>query len=670
MGIENQLDTSSRTGTPGWSSLLDLYGDANASSTGRMLQTEKNAVGATSVLPELTIESFFVQTGENSNNEPKTPTTTDAVVAEPITETDLKAKYEQVKLTTVEGKQEVRFLEKGHPKNGAFRVIEAAGQRFIASAEKSWASVELVDPAESIASGKPAETLSEGLPRVELSQPESLQTITEESAFRAAVKDMVQQAKEGKAVNFEIDTRVKMKGADGKPIKETQAKILYDELKLAYPEKAFMFSKPDLKPGDAGYAELPAPKVKADGLQISTKENAITLDKELTLANGRKVPAGSKLAVGTTYDGKEFRSADPASKVWAITPEGNYTEVAQAGEGAAATPDRISQESSKRGQVVDMHLKSTNPATGKPYENHIIVRTTKEIAPDGRPLLDAYPSGGESFEAAYKEGAKEGYYAPKAKSAAHLLLPENVTVNAETAYGHSEAVGKEGYYYMDNGFGDAKNTTAKNYTGETDPRSAKEVMRIRTELAMTEPTQVEAGLAKSVRSAVEGKSELQRVSRVAPERGPAPTAEALKGTEVRVGGDGTLQRTETRIGETVSVGRLLEQTEVSGEQLRGLETEVERLKKSDKAAERQRAAELEIAVKTLKGEHGAAARAEAHRAIMETTRTEIASRRLSPGATVGIAVGVGILTSAALAWYLSTRKEEVKPLERSSVGGK
>lgn len=158
--------------------------------------------------------------------------------------------------------------------------------------------------------------------------------------------------------------------------------------------------------------------------------------------------------------------------------------------------------------------------------------------------------------------------------------------------------------------------------------------------------------------------------RTAPERGPAPTAEALTGTELRPGADGTLQRNETRVGETMSVDRLREQREVSGEQIRGLETEIERLKKSDKVAERQRAAELEIAVKALKGEYGPAARADAHQRIMETTRTELETRRFGRGATVGVAVGVGILATAALAWYLSSQRPQEVPLVRPTVSGK
>lgn len=128
MAIEN-LDGSSRKGTAEWNSLLDLSNDANSLS-GKVQRNpttaEKNAVGAILELPQLTIESSFAMAGVNGDNAAqKPPATTDVVVADPITETDLKAKYEQVKLTTVDGKQEVRFLEKGHPEKGAFKVIEA-----------------------------------------------------------------------------------------------------------------------------------------------------------------------------------------------------------------------------------------------------------------------------------------------------------------------------------------------------------------------------------------------------------------------------------------------------------------------------------------------------------------------------------------------------------------
>src|SRR5262249_38093639 len=47
------------------------------------------------------------------------------------------------------------------------------------------------------------------------------------------------------------------------------------------------------------------------------------------------------------------------------------------------------------------------------------------------------------------------------------------------------------------GFADAKEATAKNYTGETDVRSATELMRIRGEVGLTEATQVGEGLRRA-----------------------------------------------------------------------------------------------------------------------------------------------------------------------------
>ncbi len=323
-----------------------------------------------------------------------------------------------------------------------------------------------------------------------------LQAITDETAFREAVKDLVQQARDGKPVTFTCDNRVKMTGADAQPTKQEQSSILYDELKTAFPERHFVFSKPDLKPGDAGYTEIPTPKIQQDGLRFSTAENRITLVAEITLPDGSKVPSDSKLACGTIYDGKQFWSADPESKVWAVTSEEKYIQLAEAGQTVPVSPDAISTDPKKSGQIANRYLETTDPKTGKPYENHLIVRTHAEKAPDGRALLDVYPAGGEGFDEAYKEG-KPGYSAAKPKKSDHFRLLENMTVEVETVkYGHSTARGQDGTYYMNSGFGDEIAPTAKNYTGETDARSAQELMRIRGQLGMTEPTQVEAGLAR------------------------------------------------------------------------------------------------------------------------------------------------------------------------------
>jgi hypothetical protein len=343
---------------------------------------------------------------------------------------------------------------------------------------------------------KVPETSKDVLPPIQLDLHGDVRKVDNEQVLRTEIGSQIAQAKLGKNVTFSINETLKIYD-QGQPSKKNQASILYEELHQAYPDRHFVFSKPDLNPGDKGYEEIPAPKVAQDGLHISTKENRMTLGKGITLADGTAVPAGSQFAVGTTYDGTVVKSADPQGKVWAVTPDGQYIQVAADGQSAKLTRDAISQDIAKVGQVVNRFGKDIDPKTGQPYENHIIVRRDKENAPDGRALLDSYPAGGPRFQAAYKPGSTEGYYAATAKKAEHFLLPANVTVEADKVWGHSTASGAKNDYYLISGIADAQDATAKNYTGPTDPRSAAEIVRIRKEQGFTEVTQAEASLRAS-----------------------------------------------------------------------------------------------------------------------------------------------------------------------------
>jgi hypothetical protein len=301
------------------------------------------------------------------------------------------------------------------------------------------------------------------------------QANTSEAALREAFKEAIAASKEdGTPITFKVDTTVPLTDAAGNPIKLTQADVLYQELQAATPENHFVFSKPNLSPGDAGYTEFPAPSVVQDGLQISTKENAITLAKGTILPDGTTLPDGSKFAVGTTYDGDVVKSALPGGKVWAIKPDGSYVQVADAGQSTPIASDAISTDPKLFGQVV-------NAQTDDGFQNHIIIRTdAKAVAPDGQPLLDAYPSGGPGFDNAFKEGTEPGLYAPKPKLADHFKLPTNVTIEANTSYGASTASGAKGDYFMKSGFADAQDATAKNYSGPAkDAQSIAELLRIR-----------------------------------------------------------------------------------------------------------------------------------------------------------------------------------------------
>lgn len=157
--------------------------------------------------------------------------------------------------------------------------------------------------------------------------------------------------------------------------------------------------------------------------------------------------------------------------------------------------------------------------------------------------------------------------------------------------------------------------------------------------------------------------------RPVPERGPAPTADRLVGTSVTPSTDGTLRREEVRVGESMTADRRRDQRELTSEQVRYMEAEAERLKKSTNAEERTKGAELERVVKALKGELGLEAQTTAHRGVIDKAKADL-EKRGGGGGGLGVAVGLGILISAALGYYLSQQNVPRSPLHRASISGK
>jgi hypothetical protein len=316
-----------------------------------------------------------------------------------------------------------------------------------------------------------------------------LRKISSEDSLRESIRAGIALAKQGQPVTFDLDATVPVIGADGTKIGgATQANILYDELQKAYPDKAYVFSKPDLKPGDSGYVEFPAPVVEADGVHVSIKENPITTARELTLEGGTTLPAGSKFAVGTILDGDTLKSVDPQGKIWATRPDGHYILLADAGQTMTIPQGTISADAALAGQV-------------PPKNSRLIVRPGKGFAPDGTPLLDVYSNSPEEFAVNYKPGTQgSDNYAPRPKSTPHLELPENIKVQALTAYSEATADGKKGEFYTPSGFADEAYATAKNYTGRaTDIRSAQALLKLREAQGLSGPTQTAEGLEEALR---------------------------------------------------------------------------------------------------------------------------------------------------------------------------
>lgn len=294
-----------------------------------------------------------------------------------------------------------------------------------------------------------------------------LVNIIDENAFRQAVKGVITQIKEGKLVTIKIDKEVN---------KEMQAKILYDELEAAFPERAFVFSK--LGP------EVPAMQVKQDGLSITSDQNKITTIKAIRLSDGSELPAGSQFGGGTVFDGTSVKSVEPTGKVWATTPNGKMVQVTDAGQQYTISADTISTDPNKMGQSPRL-------------DDFLIVRPSSSKTPDGKTGLDVYPSNPESFYKNYAEGSKAGMWAPKPKSVPHFEVPKNVRVEVLTKYKSVIADGSDSDFLMPNGYGDSKPATGENYTGKTDPRSAAKLLAVRKELGLIGRTQAEEGLREA-----------------------------------------------------------------------------------------------------------------------------------------------------------------------------
>ncbi|MBX9687347.1 MAG: hypothetical protein K2X27_11635 [Candidatus Obscuribacterales bacterium] len=154
-----------------------------------------------------------------------------------------------------------------------------------------------------------------------------------------------------------------------------------------------------------------------------------------------------------------------------------------------------------------------------------------------------------------------------------------------------------------------------------------------------------------------------------PER-VAPKAESLQGTETRVASDGTLDRRDARPGEVLAREQLERRDRVDAKEIEALRSRAEELAKSDKAADREKAEAMRNAVDALEGRLGKAAQEMAHKTMLAESRKAL-ERGEGGGygkAVVGGLIGIGILTTAALACYRSSMKaKEQEAIERAKV---
>lgn len=158
------------------------------------------------------------------------------------------------------------------------------------------------------------------------------------------------------------------------------------------------------------------------------------------------------------------------------------------------------------------------------------------------------------------------------------------------------------------------------------------------------------------------------VERPVPPRDSVPGPERLQSIAISANADGTLRMEAIRPGELINVAQLRTRTEVTAEAIAIFERELERLRNSGNRNDRERTQYMEEFIRTLKGAAGPEARAAAHAGALEQVRKEVELRRRAGGA-VGASIGVGIILSACMTWYLSQRSNPSSPIMRASVGG-
>jgi hypothetical protein len=372
----------------------------------------------------------------------------------------------------------------------------------------------------------------------------SVANLTDTKQITDSIHQGIADMHAGKPVTFHIDDTVQVpqlndKGEvimDGdKPKMISQGQLLYNELAKDMPDRDFNFAK--------GGADFTAVKPDAD-VRVSTKESTLALNKpvDVTTVDGAttNLPVGTKFSNGTILDGDKIRSADPNGEVWAQTPDGQLHQLTSDKVAETTIPGTAIDNgnivagkdtlvlSDKNGVTVkgtdgaDVQLKQgTRLSNGATVDAEGRITTTDPsgkiyaVSPDGtrtelaagttinptsldhgQNLLVRIGFGDSvmnkqddfiNFDQTLKDNNQSlgnGRFAPNAGAMRdHFDLPDNVNVEANTAYGMQDIKGTE-HYLMPNGFGNAGENVVLNYrgipkdaSGNFDLNSAKRLLK-------------------------------------------------------------------------------------------------------------------------------------------------------------------------------------------------
>jgi len=202
--------------------------------------------------------------------------------------------------------------------------------------------------------------------------------------------------------------------------------------------------KPDAKPGEKGYKEVMLVPVEK-AVNVATQERAMTTTADITV-DGKTIPAGTQLPVGTIYDGQTIKTADPRVNGMMIgdvfVPNGT---AAQTTGGQDAKP----------------------PGPGFAGD-HIVVQDSAKPG-----VLDSWPIGPET-KATYKPTERTGVYTPTPKPTPSAVIPAGLTVYSEIGGTTSKA----GDVIRADGYSVTPESQANSWLGYTDERAHEYVKTV------------------------------------------------------------------------------------------------------------------------------------------------------------------------------------------------
>ncbi len=580
-----------------------------------------------------------------------------AVMFEPITDRDLKSNYQEIKVI-LEGKEQVRYIEKGHPERGIYSVSEFRGGKQL-NIDHQFEVARTRDLPRTNPETDPEETGKFQYKAKQDAPPKEL-TADKAADIRMAGDHKMYGPMQERTRNINgIDVKVRMPiSTDFVPFREVEIQGRKIEL-TKRPGQAWFYSREPRSDLDQ--------QVKLHVTGISPEDVAKLQTELLPLLDDMQKAGDIKLY--KTFD-TNFMDANwnqhkqrIGRAPGATGQESKAFTIYLPPEKAAQVAKIIDKYLAKKGLNLDADVRTvTSGDYSRVKSNSRRVSVEKS---EWKVTRDSRGDAGALLETEVSMRLTEKYKSYGTDTEGKLTREALRKIEKEAGIREGQigydkegrlmfkSPGKSGEtqrrtYYMDE-------SGAENTPGKLTGRLAIYAIY---EKASIDPAELHLRKLDSAATA--------------DKRPPREVASADKLTSVatKARGDGTLDRREVRTGEALAREQMEKRERVDAKEIESMRKECEELEKSGDEKDRVRAAQLRGTVDALEGKYGPETQREAHRAILDESR-RLMERGEGGGygtAVVGGFVSIGILVSAGLSWYHSMNKSQEKPLQRAKVG--